>query len=126
MNLDYSNMENERLIANYILQSSEYGLRTRSDITKGLRNELKNRTILNYDSLITDKIEEYIGTFLSTHKNSGCHLNESTQHIIKTNLYDLLRFLPEDAKEGGNLLDIVAPSQNNSTLNYRKLLNIWG
>ena len=121
MNLDYSNMENERLIANYILQSGEYGLRTRSNITKGLRNELKNRTIINYDSLITDKIEEYIETFLSTYKQSGSHLNsfgiheyiESTQHIIKSNLEDLLRFLPEDAKEGGNLLDIVAPSQNN-------------
>lgn len=113
MNLDYSNMENERLIANYILQSGEYGLRTRSNITKGLRNELKNRTIINYDSLITDKIEEYIETFLSTYKQSGSHLNEPTQHIIKSNLEDLLRFLPEDAKEGGNLLDIVAPNQNN-------------
>ncbi len=113
MNLDYSNMENESLIANYILQSGEYGLRTRSNITKGLRNELKNRTIINYDSLITDKIEGYIETFLSTHKQSGRNLNESTQHVIRSNLEDLLRFLPEDAKEGGNLLDIVAPSQNN-------------
>jgi hypothetical protein len=109
MNLDYSNMENEKLIANYILQSGEYGLRTRSNITKGLRNELKNRTIINYDSLITDKIEKYIETsILSTYK-----LNDPNQHIIKSNLEDLLRFLPEDAKEGGNLLDIVAPSQNN-------------
>ena len=102
MNLNYSGMENEKLIANYIIQSGEYGLSTRSDLTKGLRNELKNRTIINYDSLDANKIEDHI---------IGC-LTESNQHVIRLNLEDLLKFLPEDAKEGGNLLDILAPNQN--------------
>ena len=106
MKLDYSNMENESLLVKYILESGKFGLKTRSDLTKGHRNELKRRIIPNYDSITISKIEEGINKKLYRY-------NELNQEIIKSNLEDLLRFLPEDAKEGGNLLDIVAPSQNN-------------
>jgi hypothetical protein len=100
-------MENEKLIANYIIQSGEYGLSTRSDLTKGLRNELKTRTITNYGSLDINKIEKGVNTFLNSN-----NLDESNQNIILSNLEDMLKFLPEDSKEGGNLLDILAPNQN--------------
>ncbi len=104
MNRSYSTMENEILIAEYIKQSGEYGLRTRSSLTKGLRNELKNRSIINYTSLNTTKIEEHLNSYIS-------RIKEEDSHIIRSNLEDLLSFLPEDAKDGGNLLDILAPSQ---------------
>jgi hypothetical protein len=104
--LNYSDMENESLIIKYILESGKYGLRSRSDLPKHFRNELKSRTILNYDSLTINTISEGI-------KKKLYRYNEINKKIIKSNLEDLLRFLPEDAKEGGNLLDIVAPSQNN-------------
>ena len=45
INRNYSAMDNESLIANYILQSGKFGLCTRSDLTKGLRTELKSRII---------------------------------------------------------------------------------
>jgi hypothetical protein len=105
INRNYSAMDNESLIANYILQSGKFGLCTRSDLTKGLRTELKSRIIPNYDSLTINKIEEGINKKLHRY-------NELNRSIILSNLKDMLNFLPEDTKEGGNLLDIIAPNQN--------------
>jgi len=103
-NMNYSDMENESLLVKYVLESGKFGLRSRSDLPKHFRNELKNRTISNYDSLDIDKITKEI-------EKKIYRYNELNTKIIRSNLEDLLNFLPEDAKDGGNLLDILAPSQ---------------